>query len=149
MPSYVANLQHFVWSTAYREMRISADWQARLFEYIGGLVRERKSVLLAAGGMPDHLHLLVSLHPTYSISDFVNAIKSVSSRWIHENIAGQEDFHWQEKYGAFSVSKSAQGIVTDYIDHQPEHHSQRDYQAEFRALLQKHGLDFDERYGWD
>jgi REP element-mobilizing transposase RayT len=149
MPSYVANLQHFVWSTAKRVERLDPQWQSRLYEVIGGIIRQRNSILLAAGGMPDHIHLLVSLHPQESISGMVNAIKSCSSRWIHENIPHEELFRWQEKYGAFSVSKSLEETVRYYIQHQVEHHQKQNFQQEFRILLEKHEIVIDERYLWD
>ncbi|MGC4004607.1 MAG: IS200/IS605 family transposase [Pirellulales bacterium] len=148
MPSYVSNLQHFVWSTFQREPWIDPEWQSRLFEYIGGIVRNRNSTLLCAGGMPDHVHLLISVHPSVPLSELVNVVKSNSSRWIHENISDRSMFRWQEKYGAFSVSKSNEGTIRNYISNQREHHRERSYRQEFLELLVKHEIDFDERYLW-
>ena len=71
---------------------------------------------------------------------FVEVLKANSSRWLHEH--GLE-FAWQEGYGAFSVSSSNKAAVTDYIEHQPEHHQKRSYEGEFEAMLRKSGIAFD------
>lgn len=113
------------------------------------MLRDRKCSLLAAGGMPDHIHLLVSLHSTLSKAKLVNAIKSVSSKWIKQNIAGQRDFQWQKEYGSFSVSFSQEPTVNRYINNQLKHHRQRGYKTEFRELLTRHRIEFKERYLWD
>lgn len=148
MAAYISNLQHLVWSTLERQSWIGSEWQPRLFEYIGGTIRKHGTILLKAGGMPDHIHLLVSMPATLSIAELVNVIKSNSSRWIHENFPELQQFHWQTKYGAFSVSRSQRPTIECYIDRQPEHHQRRTYQDEFRAILSQHEMEIDERYVW-
>ena len=76
-------------------------------------------------------------------------VKSNSSKWVHETFADQRSFAWQAGYGAFSVSQSNLDAVTQYIADQARHHQTRSFQDEFRALLQRHGLTWDERYVWD
>jgi hypothetical protein len=58
-------------------------------------------------------------------------------------------FFWQRGYGAFSVSPSQLEAVVHYVDTQQEHHRTRTFQEEYRQLLRRHGVDFDERYVWD
>jgi REP element-mobilizing transposase RayT len=149
MSSYVSNLVHFVWSTAGRRQFIRESWQDQLYGYIGGIVRRKKASLLCAGGVPDHIHLFMSLSATASLAAIVNAVKTNSSKWIHENIPGMRLFAWQEKYGAFTVSKSNERQVIGYIKKQAEHHRKRPFEEEFLALLQRHGIEYDERYLWD
>jgi len=57
--------------------------------------------------------------------------------------------YWQVGYGAFSVSQSNVPHVKAYIANQEEHHRRFSYQDEFRALLRRHEIEFDERYVWD
>jgi hypothetical protein len=59
------------------------------------------------------------------------------------------DFHWQDGYGAFSISPGHVEAVVAYIAHQEEHHRRVSFQEEFRRLLQKYGVEYDERYVWD
>lgn len=101
---------------------------------------------LAVGGTQDHIHLLLSLPSSRSIAKAMREIKSASSRWMHENGAG--DFEWQEGYGAFSIGHAQLGATLDYIARQEEHHRKRDYQQEFIAFLKKHHVEYDPRYVW-
>src|SRR5690349_9937325 len=122
MSTFVCNLVHFVWGTANREPLLRKSWRDRLHGYMGGVLAKKKAKLLAAGGIEDHMHVLASLPATMSLSEAANAMKANSSRWIHENAPQCKGFKWQEGYGAFSVSESAEIPVTDYINHQEEHH---------------------------
>jgi len=140
---------HFVWSTARREPRIELEWQDRLYGYIGGVLDNKKAKLICAGGIADHIHLLVSFPSTVTIAELVNAMKANSSRWVHETFPAQKDFAWQTGYGAFSVSKSSEERVSQYIRDQVEHHRKQDFQDEFVELLQIHKVEYDERYLWD
>jgi REP element-mobilizing transposase RayT len=145
---YLSLLVHFTWSTAGREPWIEVDMREDLYAYIGGIMRKKNAKLLSAAGMFDHIHLYASLPSTISIADFVNAVKSNSSRWVHESYSQLRNFAWQEGYGAFSVSKSEEGKVVRYISNQEEHHRKRTFKEELSGLLDKHGIAYDKRYIW-
>ena len=146
--SLAAVYLHVVFSTKHREPHITADLAPRLHAYIGGVLRGNKHLLLTSGGMPDHVHLLVSMGREQSIAEMVGSVKGSSSRWVHDTFP-EAAFAWQAGYGAFSVSSSHLDVVRRYIDHQPEHHATRTFQDEYREILHKHGIAFDERYVWD
>jgi putative transposase len=146
--SYICNLAHFVFGTANREPLLRESWRDCLHAYIGGVVENKNAKLIAAGGMEDHIHVLASLPATLSLSQAANAMKANSSRWIHENAPQSKGFEWQEGYAAFSVSKSAEPVVTKYIQNQEEHHRKWRFTQEFKALLDKHQIPYDERYLW-
>jgi REP element-mobilizing transposase RayT len=99
--------------------------------------------------MVDHIHLLASLSRTIAIADAVRVIKANSSGWIHKEFAELSDFYWQEGYGAFAVSHSNVDQVKAYIAGQEEHHRGRSFQDEYRELLRRHEIEWDERYVWD
>jgi REP element-mobilizing transposase RayT len=145
---FVYSMVHFVWSTHNRREWIDVSWEDDLYGYIGGIARNKNAKLIQGGGMPDHLHLLVSMPPTVSISEFVNAFKANLSRWIHDDVPRMKTFAWQKGYGAFSVSRSNEEAVADYIRRQKEHHRKRDFQKEFLDLLERHGIDYDPEYIW-
>jgi putative transposase len=145
---YLSLLTHFTWSTAGREPWLETNMREDLYSYIGGIMRRKNARLLSAGGTFDHIHLYASLPSTISIADFVNAVKSNSSRWIHECSSRLLGFAWQEGYGAFSVSKSEEAKVVRYISSQEVHHRRRTFKEEFVGLLDKHGIAYDERYIW-
>ncbi len=150
MPQSFACLNcHIIFSTKHREPLLLPDRAPRLYAYIGGAVRAKGSSLTAAGGMPDHVHLLVSLGKQTSAANLVRDIKSNSSRWIHETVSGLSAFAWQAGYGAFSVSRSNLDKLKGYIAGQHEHHRVRSFQEEFLEFLKRHELQYDERYIWD
>jgi REP element-mobilizing transposase RayT len=146
---HLSLLIHFIWSTAGREPWIENDWHAPLYAYVGGVIRNKKGKLLAAGGMHDHIHLYASLPSTISIADFVNAVKSNSSRWIHETFPNRRAFAWQEGYGAFSVSKSQEPNVVGYINAQEQHHRKRSFKEEYLEFLDRYNIEYDDRFLWD
>lgn len=97
--------------------------------------------------MADHVHILLGLNANASLSDVVRDIKAVSSKWVHNEI-GDRAFRWQEGYGAFTVSSSQRDNVRSYIARQEEHHRKRTFQEEYLELLQRCGVEYDERYLW-
>lgn len=147
--SFISNLMHCVFSTKERRPFITPEIQTRLFQYIGGIARENKMKLLAAGGVDDHVHLLVSFSSTISVAKGMQLIKGSSSKWIHEEFPKHSAFAWQEGYGAFSIGVSDVQRTIEYINHQPEHHGKMDFKTEFLAFLKKHGIEYDERYIFD
>jgi REP element-mobilizing transposase RayT len=150
MPQSFACLNyHVIFSTKNRVPTITADVQPRLYEYIGGIVRAHGGCLLAAGGMPDHVHLLVSLNRETSVAEALRLIKANASKWVHETFPHHRDFAWQAGYGAFTVSYSNRDNVRRYLARQVEHHRRQTFQEEFLALLRRHGLEYDERYVWE
>ena len=149
MPQSLACLPvHFVFSTKGREPWVCEEWAERLYEYVGGAVRTEQCRLLAAGGMPDHVHLLVSLGRTVTVADLMRVVKANSSKWVHETFPGIP-FAWQNGYGAFAIQYDRIDAVRGYIARQAEHHAGHSYQDEYRTLLSEHGLEWDERYVWD
>ncbi len=140
---------HCVFSTKERRPIITPELQIRIFQYIGGIARENKMKLIAAGGVADHVHILISLPKTISISKAMQLIKGGSSKWIHDTFPEHRLFEWQEGYGAFSVSLSNQGRVVSYINNQPEHHKKQDFKSEFITFLKRHKIEYDERYVFD
>ncbi len=147
MASTFTNLLfHIVYSTKYRRRRIQTDSQERLYEYIGGILREQHGKLIEIGGMPDHIHILARLSPKLAISDVLRVTKSNSSKWFNETFRCTIPFAWQVGFAAFSVSASNIDGVRQYIRNQEAHHQDRTFEDEYRTLLIKHGIEFDERY---
>ena len=145
----VKNLQHIIFSTKDRVEMINGQRAPELYRYIGAVMKNKNCRLLSAGGTGDHIHLLASIDKTISLSFLVMRVKSLSSGWVHRNIQGGRKFAWQRGYASFSVSESMVNGVKRYIENQPEQHRQRGFQEELRLLLDKHHLEYDERYLWN
>jgi putative transposase len=150
MPQSFGSLHcHIVFSTKDRQPLIDADLRPHLFAYCGGVLAEKKCRLTAAGGIPDHVHLLVSLSREASVAEAVRLVKANSSKWVHESFPERRHFSWQVGYAAFAVSFSQIDRVRHYLDRQEEHHRTHTYKDELLGLLRKHQIEYDERYMWD
>jgi REP element-mobilizing transposase RayT len=99
--------------------------------------------------VPDHIHILFDLARTVSVSQAVEEVKKSSSKWIKTQGAEFASFAWQAGYGAFAVSQSNVPTVRNYIARQQEHHRRKSFQEEYRAVLERHGVAYDEQYVWD
>ena len=146
--TYTCLFYHIVFSTKNRDAWIAQEYEERIWNYLGGIAKENDALTIRIGGVSDHVHLVVRTPPTIAPSELVKAIKGGSSRWIHETFPKLSAFAWQDGFGAFTVSKSKVPEVVEYIAGQRDHHRTRTFQEEYRALLQKHETEFDERYVW-
>lgn len=147
--TYTSLLYHLVFSTKGREPWLSEEIQPRVWAYIGGIARENGMTALSVGGITDHVHALVMTKPTILVSRMLQLLKGGSSHWIHETFPELKRFAWQDGYGAFTVSKSGIPGVISYIQNQKEHHRSKTFQEEYLELLQKHEIEYDEKYLWD
>jgi putative transposase len=143
--SHISLHTHIVFATQHRNAWIKSSWRPRLYEYLGGTVRGLGAVPQGVGGVDDHVHLLVGFKSTYQLSDFMRELKKSSSTWVHEQI-GFTQFHWQEGYGAFSVSPTARASVKRYIANQEQHHLHQSSRDEYVELLTAAGIEFDNQY---
>lgn len=146
MSTYTQIYYHIVFSTKDRAPALAADKREALFRYIWGILKNQECHLYRINGVEDHLHILTNLHPTVCLADLVKDIKTSTSKWIKENGLFPAFTHWQDGYGAFTVSHDAKDAVIEYIKNQPEHHKKMSFHDELRGLLVKFGIEFDERY---
>jgi putative transposase len=120
--TYTKLFYHIVFSTKNRQPCIPAEIEEELHRYMGGIVRGIGGTTLEINGMTDHVHILATLPPKIAISDALREIKANSSKWMHES-KGAERFYWQDRFSAFTVSKSQVEIVRQYIREQKSHHA--------------------------
>lgn len=147
--SFHGILIHVIFSTQYRKRLLANAWREDLFSIIGAQVKEHKGVLLQAGGIEDHIHLFLKIHPSFAIADTIRHLKANSSHWINETnrIAGK--FHWQKGYAAFSVSQSVAETVRKYISNQVEHHKTKTFKEEYLEFLDRHNIAYDPVFVFD
>ncbi len=150
MPQSLARIHvHLVFSTKHRDRILADDIRSDLHAYMGGILRDLDSPALDINTEPDHAHVLLLLARTHALSDVVGQLKRGSSVWLKPKGAAYAAFHWQNGYGAVSVSQSALAEVRDYIRSQREHHAHTTFQDEFRAFFRRHEIEYDERFVWD
>jgi putative transposase len=150
MPQSLASVYlHIIFSTKNRAPLITPEITPRLYQYLAATALGNETKLLDIGGMPDHVHLLLSFGREVTIAETLKILKGSSSRWANDTFKGGPHFMWQAGYGAFSVGYPELAAVKEYIANQAEHHLATNFQDEFRALLTLHGKTWDERYVWD
>ena len=138
-----------VFAVRGRRNLIPKKHKSEIFQYIAGIIRNRGHKLIRINGMSDHVHILIGLKPTLSISDLVRDIKSNSSKFINEKQWIREKFAWQEGFGAFSYGHSQLDRVVRYIENQETHHFKRSFQAEYLKFLKRFHVEFDDKYLFD
>jgi putative transposase len=149
MPQSLSSLLiHLIFSTKDRYPFLNQeDLLSRTHAYLGGILREAGSPSIITGGTVDHVHAFFRLSRTQQMSKMVETLKSHSSRWLKSQGIGS--FAWQRGYGCFSVSQSQAATLVEYIENQAEHHRRISFQEEFREILRRYEIAFDERYIWD
>ncbi|UWX62000.1 IS200/IS605 family transposase [Chryseobacterium oranimense] len=135
-----------VFAVKGRQNLISKENREELHKFITGIVANRNQKLFAVFAMPDHVHILVSMSPTITISDLVRDIKAGSSKFINEKAWINGKFSWQEGYGAFSYSKSNVDSVVKYILNQEDHHKKKTFREEYLDFMEKFEIEYDPKY---
>ncbi len=142
-------LLHIIFSTKNREPWLDSNVRPRMHAYLATICRDAGADFVRVGGVSDHVHIVTTLARTLSQAQLIEEIKKASSKWVKALDARYRGFFWQRGYAAFSVSPSQLDSVLEYVNKQQEHHRTRTFQEEYRELLRKHGVDFDERFVWD
>ena len=137
---------HLVFAVKNRGCFIAPSWQQELYAYIIGIIENRHHKVYAIGGMRDHIHILVSMSPTQSVSELVQETKRASSLWVKEHHLIDGNFAWQEGYGAFSYGKSQVNAIANYINHKKEHHIGKTMREEYLEFLRLFDVKYDDRY---
>ena len=137
---------HVVFAVEGRQSLIAPEHNDELQKYIAGIVSAQGQKLIAINNMPDHVHILLGLKPDLALSDLVRDIKANSSKFINQHrwVAGR--FGWQEGFGAFSHARSQLDTVIRYIQNQQKHHAKKSFREEYVELLEKFGVQYDDRY---
>jgi REP element-mobilizing transposase RayT len=144
--SYTQMHIQFVFAVKYRLGMIQSSWKDELYKYISGIVQQNNHKMIIVNGMPDHIHLLVGMRPTQSVSDLLQDIRGSSSKWINEKNYIAHKFAWQEGYGAFSYGRSQLNDVIKYIENQEEHHRKKSFREEYLQFLEKFEVEYDKKY---
>lgn len=137
---------HIVFAVQNRKALIQPPWEAELFKYITGIVKNKNQKLLSINGVPDHIHILIGMKPDCCLSDLVREIKKASNAYINENKFTLVSFRWQEGFGSFSYSYSQISTIIRYIENQKAHHKKSKFKEEYLALLKSYEIEFKNEY---
>ena len=142
--SAVSSLFHIVINTLSREMTIPDDASEQLYRYISTIVKSRSSRLVRINGIGNHVHLLVELSPTMALCDLVRDIKQGSSKWASRQPCFPHFRGWGKEYGAFSCSIRDKEKIINYINNQREHHRAKTFEDEYRQMIERSRLEWND-----
>lgn len=140
---------HLVFAVRNRKNLIVATWEEELYKYITGIITNKGQKLYAINGMPDHIHILISIKASCYIPDLVREIKKSTNQFIREKGFCKSGFNWQAGFSATSHSRSNIPIVARYIENQKIHHSKTKFIDEYKQILEDEGVEYNERYLFD
>jgi putative transposase len=146
MGNYRQIYYQIVFGTKHWEPTISGENCTDLYKYIWGVVQAKKCKLFQINGVEDHIHIFSDLHPTISLSSYVQDIKVASSIWMKANGLFPQFEGWQEGYSAFTYNIRDRDMIINYVRNQKEHHKTESSKDEFRRLLRENGIEFEEKY---
>ncbi len=150
MPQSLDNIVlHIVFGTKDRTSMLDPAVRPALYAYLATVVRNAGCGCPRAGGVEDHVHLVVRLSRTITVAALVEEVKTASSKWLKTQAPELAGFAWQRGYAVFGVGPSDLDALLTYIDRQEDHHSHQSFQDEYRTVLTTHGVEYDERYVWD
>lgn len=148
--SYTRLLYHIVFRTYQSVPAICEQYEQKLYEYIWAFCQRQHCVLHRINGMPDHLHLLVEIHQSIAVSDFVKQLKNASHKWLETKSEFFPDFSaWSKGYCALTYSENEKGKILNYIKNQKEHHKFQGFIDEMRMLVGEVGLNVNEYFERD
>ena len=150
MSAHQKLLYHIIFSTKHRRPLLNDDnFREQVWAYMAGIASNLEGYALKIGGYHDHAHLLVRIPAKLAVSDFVGTVKANTSKHINQQATRAIKFHWQDGYGAFTISPSNKDQVAAYIENQMEHHRKLTFKEEFLQILKKHEIEFDPKYVWE
>ena len=150
MPQSLCTIRvHLVFSTKHRKPTITTEIEPELYAYMAEILKNLDSPAIAIGGTEDHVHILFSLSKNHALTKVVESLKGDSSKWMKTKGTAFQSFYWQTGYAAFSIGKSGESELVQYIRNQKTHHKNSDFKTELRALLDKYELIYNEDYLWD
>lgn len=146
MSTYSQIYIQIVFAVQGRQSLIHDNWEVRLHKYITGIVQQKGQKMICINGVTDHIHLLIGMKPSCSLSDLVREIKKSSNEFINQSKFTKLRFKWQEGFGAFSYSHSQLNQVADYIINQKEHHKKKTFKEEYVEFLEKFNIEYNDQY---
>ena len=146
MSTFTQILYQIVFSTKKRRKWLLPENQDTLYRYIWGIIKNHNCHLYRINGIEDHIHIIISVHPSVALADLVKDIKVASSKWIKEERIFPTFKAWQTGYGAFTYSIEEKDNLIEYVKNQKEHHRKLSFKEELIILLKEHKIDFDEKY---
>ncbi|WP_339867721.1 IS200/IS605 family transposase [uncultured Algoriphagus sp.] len=145
MTSYRKMFYHIIFHTKMNKPTLNPD-SKDVYNYLWGIVKNKKSKLYQINGIENHIHMLIDIHPSNAVADFMQDLKAYSSAWVKQAKAHPKFTGWADGYGCFTCSIHEKDRIITYIKGQKEHHKTETFEDEYRRILIEHGIEIDEKY---
>jgi putative transposase len=146
MNTYTQILYQIVFTPKNREPVLVKENRPVLYNYIGGIIKNKNCHLYRIGGLSDHIHIVTHLHPSIPLASLVKDIKVASSLFIKNNHLFPLFKGWQDGYAAFTYSIKDKKWLIEYVKNQEGHHKSKFYDDELIELLKENGVEYNEDY---
>jgi len=146
MATYTQILYHIVYGTKNHNGTLDLERHDELCRYTAGVLKNKKCFVHKVGGYTEHLHMLTDMHPSVALADLVKDTKLAQSKCIKTKKIFSAFDGWQDGYAAFTCSWKDKERIIHYIANQIEHHRHKTFREEYIEMLQRAGIEFDERY---
>jgi len=138
-----------IFAVKNRNALLHKSWRPELFQYIAGIINQRKHYSLAVNGVQDHIHMFLDYNGHELIEDLVREIKKSSNSYIKDKNLSPFKFEWQSGYGVFSHGYREKDAIINYVKNQEEHHRGKSFRTEYMAFLKSYEIEFKEEYVFD
>lgn len=115
---------HIVWIPKYRKKSLYKDLRQYVGPVLRDLARQKECKIEEGHLMGDHVHILISIPPKYSVSQVVGFIKGKSAISIARNYMGRKknftgQSFWARGYHVSTVGRDEE-VIRNYIKHQEQ-----------------------------
>ncbi|MCF7919348.1 MAG: IS200/IS605 family transposase [Candidatus Cloacimonetes bacterium] len=137
---------HLVFAVEHRDSMIRDNVKEDVIKIMSSIINNMKHKTICINTMPDHIHILLGLNPSLSLSETVKELKRGSTFAFNEIKLFPCQFNWQSGYGAFSYSRSQLDSVCKYIQNQEKHHHKISFREEYQQFLEKFKIEYNKDY---
>lgn len=146
MSTYTQFLYQIIFSPKGRQPVLKKENRLELFNILALAISRMNCHLYQINGTENHIHILLSVHPTVAVSSLVKSIKAAGQNYIKLKSLYPDFPGWQDGYSAFSYSLDRKEILINYIKNQEIHHLKVSFQDELVGLFKEHKVKYDERF---
>ncbi|MDX2076250.1 MAG: IS200/IS605 family transposase [bacterium] len=115
---------HIIWATKYRQPIITPHHERIIYPAIRQKCYDLKGQVLEINGVADHIHVVLTIHPSKCLADVVKEMKGVSSYAVNHSLSLKEPFRWQGSYAVLTFGEKVIPDIIDYVAHQKQRHEQ-------------------------
>lgn len=136
---------HIVFKTEKDKNLPAGEQRKKFFSYIIGCVHPLGGSVKTIGGTNEQIQILVNLHSTEALSDFICKIKLLSAAWVRRRV-DIPNFAWQDENGVYTVSVSECENLRRRMIRQERNHRRLERQKKLNELKLENAVNYKQLY---